>query len=175
VSDFNISEFGPCDCPIRNHPQGAIVPHWRSLVESKYLSHFELAGRDVTVTIKSITLSEIVGAGGKKSKKALVIFQGKQKGMVMGATCLKTIARIYGDDTDAWIGKPITIYPTTTEASGETVGTIRIRPTAPATRGAASTRAPEHANSAREPERQPGDDGDEDKGDVPDHMRTDTP
>lgn len=170
MSDFNITEFGPCDCPIRNHPKGPTVPHWRSLVESKYLSHFELGGRDVTVTIKSITLSEIIGAGGKKSKKALVMFQGKQKGMVMGATCLKTIARIYGDDTDTWIGKPITIYPTTTEASGETVGTIRIRPTAPAPRDGAARPAPR----AAEPppgERQPGDDGDEDKGDVPDHMK----
>lgn len=153
------------------------MPHWRSLVESKYLSHFELAGRDVTVTIKSIALSEIVGAGGKKSKKALVMFQGKQKGMVMGATCLKTIARIYGDDTDAWIGKPITIYPTTTEASGETVGTIRIRPTAPASaRGASTSSARPAAPQQQQQQREPGgDDEPEDKGDVPDHMRTETP
>lgn len=146
------------------------MPHWRSLVESKYLSHFELAGRDVTVTIKLIALSEIIGAGGKKSKKALVMFQGKQKGMVMGATCLKTIARIYGDDTDAWLGKPITIYPTTTEASGETVGTIRVRPVKPA--GAPSRRGPIVDDGERVPVREPGgDDEPEDQGDVPDHMK----
>jgi hypothetical protein len=168
VTDFSLADFGPCDCPIRLQPKGPIVPHWRSLIESKYLSHFELQGHDVTVTIRSIAMSEVIGAGGKKSKKAVVMFQGKQKGMVMGATCLKTIARIYGDDTDGWLGKPITIYPTTTEASGETVGTIRIRPTAPAGRSAAARAA------AELPPREPGDD-DEDKGDVPDHMRTDTP
>lgn len=143
------------------------MPHWRSLVESKYLSHFELAGRDVTVTVKSIALSEIIGAGGKKSKKALVMFQGKQKGMVMGATCLKTIARIYGDDTDAWLGKPITVYPTTTEASGETVGTIRVRPNRPTGSSTARGSAPP-AEQQREPG---GDDEPEDKGDVPDHMK----
>src|SRR5690242_4581989 len=45
VSDGpNIAEFGPCDCPIHNRRTGEVMPHWRSLVESKYLSHFELQG-----------------------------------------------------------------------------------------------------------------------------------
>lgn len=132
MNDFTLSDFGPCTCPIRFNPKGPIVPHWRSLVDSRYLSHFELSGRDVTVTIRSVKLADVIGSGGKKSKKALVMFDGKSKGMVMGATCLKTIASIYGDDYERWIGQRITLYPTTTEAGGETVGTIRIRNCAPA-------------------------------------------
>jgi hypothetical protein len=107
------------------------VPHWRSLVPSKYVSHYDLKGADVAVTIATVKLAEVIGTGGKKSQKALVTFRGASKGMVMGATCLKTIAGLYGDDYDSWIGKAITIYPTTTEASGETVGTIRVRPKKP--------------------------------------------
>jgi len=106
------------------------------LVPSKYVSHYDLAGRDVIVTIASVKLAEIIGSGGKKSQKALVTFKGAEKGMVMGATCLKTIAGLYGDDYSTWLGKPITIYPTTTEASGETVGTIRVRPVKPTTKAA---------------------------------------
>lgn len=136
------------------------MPHWRSLVESKYLSHFELQGRDVTVTIKSVRMSEVIGSGGKKSKKALLSFEGKEKAMVAGVTCLSAIAGIYGDDYDGWIGKRITLYPTTTEASGKTVGTIRIRPTAPAaprSGGQAQRQAPASTPPPSEDNEDPGD------------------
>jgi hypothetical protein len=137
------------------------MPHWRSLVESKYLSHFELQGRDIPVTIKSVRMSEVIGAGGKKSKKALFMFEGKQKGAVMGVTCMKAIASLYGDDYDNWIGKRITLYPATTEASGETVGTIRVRNVAPSGARATGT-AP--STTAATPPSEPG----EDRGDEPD-------
>jgi hypothetical protein len=136
------------------------VPHWRSMIDSKYLSHFELQGRDVTVEITSVKKSEVIGSGGKKSMKALLTFRGKQKGMVAGVTVLKTIAGMYGDDTDRWTGQKITIYPTTTEASGAVVGTIRVRPTPPAASG------PVTKSLGTAPMREPGSD-DEDKGDVP--------
>lgn len=137
------------------------MPHWRSLVESKYLSHFELQGRDVTVAVKSVRMSEVIGSGGKKSKKALLTFEGKEKGMVAGVTVLSAIAGIYGDDYDGWVGKRITLYPTTTEASGKVVGTIRVRPTAPAAQRSQPPKPP--AATAPPP---PSDDN-EDPGDAP--------
>lgn len=146
MSDFSIAEWGPCSCETIKR-KGIAVPHWRSLVPSKYVSHYDLKGRDCTVTIKAIKLADIVGSGGKKSQKALVTFNEAEKGMVMGATCLKTIAGMYGDDYDTWVGKRITIYPTTTEASGETVGTIRVRPQKPAEK------------KAEEKAREPGQEG----------------
>lgn len=151
ASDFDISEFGPCPCPIRKHwTKEEIVPHWRSLVESKYLSHFELQGKDCSVTIRSIRLQEVVGTGGKKNKKAVITFDGKEKAAVFGVTCLKAIAGIYGDDYEHWIGKRITLYPTTTEASGATVGTIRVRPTAPAAPRGRQQQAPAETPPADE-------------------------
>lgn len=137
------------------------MPHWRSLVESKYLSHFELQGRDVTVTIKSVRMSEVIGSGGKKSKKALIAFEGKEKGMVAGVTCLSAIAGIYGDDYDKWIGQRITLFPTTTEASGKTVGTIRVRPTAP------TAKSPQPPKPPAPPRESTYDDNGDDKGDAP--------
>jgi hypothetical protein len=148
MSDLDIAEFGPCSCAIHDRRTGEIMPHWRSLVESKYLSHFELQGRDVTVTIKTVQLDTVIGSGGKKSRKALLHFVGKSKGMVAGVTVLKAIASLYGDDYAGWSGKAVTLYPTTTEASGETVGTIRVRPMAPSGKPLAVV------------EREPGDDSD---------------
>jgi hypothetical protein len=164
MSDLDISEFGHCDCKIYSRKQGGMpLPHWRSLVESKYLSHFELQGRDVTVTIKTIRMSEVIGSGGKKSKKALLTFEGKEKGMVAGVTVLSAIAGIYGDDYDRWVGQRITLYPTTTEASGKVVGTIRVRPTAPAAlRSSGSGQKPPPAAAPPPPS-----DDNEDPGDAP--------
>jgi hypothetical protein len=158
--DLDIREFGPCSCNLHNRKTGEIMPHWRSLVPSKYVSHYDLNGSDVVVTIASIKLAEVIGAGGKKSQKALASFVGKEKAMVMGATCLKSIASLYGDDYTAWKGKRVTIYPTTTEASGETVGTIRVRNVAPKGPGA---REPQPQIP---PPREPGDEA-EDRGDEP--------
>lgn len=162
---LDLSEFGPCSCPIRNHRTGDIMPHWRSLVESKYLSHFDLQGRDCTVTIAAIKKDDVVGAGGVKSKKAVVRFEGKEKSAVMGVACLSAIASMYGDDISQWPGKRITIYPATTEASGKAVGTIRVRPSMPAPQNGARRSPPAAAAAASAPA---GDvPTDEDRGDEP--------
>ncbi len=39
------------------------------------------------------------GAGGAKSKKAVLFYKGKEKGQVAGVAVLSAIASIYGDDT----------------------------------------------------------------------------
>src|SRR6185369_5434418 len=67
-SDFDINDFGPCSCPIRNQ-RGKIMPHWRSFVESKYISHFDLQGRDVNVQIAKVVKTPVVGKGGAKNQK----------------------------------------------------------------------------------------------------------
>jgi hypothetical protein len=45
---------------------------------------------------------------------------------------VRTIGSIYGTFVaDKWVGKTITLYPTTTSMAGRTVECIRIRPTKP--------------------------------------------
>lgn len=109
------------------------MPHWRSYMDHEWISAFDLAGRDVTVTIREIKGAQITGDGGKKAKKPIAFFEGKEKGLALNATNCKTIARLYGsNDTADWVGKRITLYPTTTEMAGETKDCIRVRPQVPA-------------------------------------------
>lgn len=110
---------------------------WRSMFEGKYLGAWNLIDadgnrRDVTVTIESVTAEMVVGEGGKKNKKPVLRFVGKDLPMVIGKTVGKTIAAMYGHDTKAWIGRRITLYPATTEVGGETKDCIRVRPGIPA-------------------------------------------
>lgn len=107
------------------------MPHWKSMTDRDYIFSFDLAGRDVTVTIRKVVAGEITGQKGKKNKKPIAFFEGKEKGLALNATNCKTIAALYGNDTDGWVGKRITLFPTTTEMGGETVDCIRIRPRIP--------------------------------------------
>jgi hypothetical protein len=107
------------------------MPHWKSMMDRDYIFAFDLQGQDVTVTIARVTAGELVSQGGRKAKKPVCFFEGKEKGLALNATNCKTIAALYGNDTDGWRGKKVTLYPTTTSMGGETVECIRIRPGQP--------------------------------------------
>ena len=113
------------------------MPHWKSLMDRDYLFAFDLNGRDVTVTIEKVTQGELVALGGRKSKKPICYFAESKTGkpLALNSTNCKVIAALYGNDCDAWRGKRITIYPTTTQMAGETVECIRVRPVVPGEKG----------------------------------------
>lgn len=108
------------------------MAHWKSMMEKEYLYAFDLQGRDVTVEIDRIVGGELTGEGGKKTKKPVAWFVGKKKPLALNATNCKTIARLYGsNDVKDWVGKRITLWPTTTTFGSDTVDCIRIRPEIP--------------------------------------------
>lgn len=107
------------------------MPDYRSMYDRDYLAAFDLGGKDVTVTISRVEGKELTGQGGRKAKKPVIWFEGKDKGMALNKTNGKTIAAMYSNDTTAWVGKRITLYPTTTSMGGETVDCLRIRPKVP--------------------------------------------
>lgn len=108
------------------------MPHYKSMFDDKeFLFAFDLAGRDVTVVIDRCTAGQIVGEQGRKSKKPMLSFVGKQKKLALNKTNGKIIASMYGTETNNWAGKAITLYPTTTTFGSETVECIRVRPVVP--------------------------------------------
>lgn len=119
--------------------------HWKSLMDRDFMYAFDLQGKDVTVTIDRVVGGELTGPGGKKSKKPLCYFRESKSGkpLALNSTNCKCIAGLYGNDTDAWIGKRITLWPTTTQMGGETVDCIRVRPKVPSGKPAAQPESPE--------------------------------
>ena len=106
--------------------------HYKKMFDDKeHLYAFDLDGREVTVQIERCIAGEIAGEKGRKSKKPILKFVGKEKKLAVNKTNGKTIASLYGTDTDNWAGQWITIYPTTTDFGGETVDCIRVRPQVP--------------------------------------------
>ena len=106
------------------------MPDYRSLFDSDYLANWDL-DKDTTVQITKVEVAEIASHNGDKERRPLVYFKSAKKAMVLNKTNGKLIAGMYGPNTDDWRGKRITLYPTTCEAFGDTVGCIRVRPKVP--------------------------------------------
>lgn len=129
------------------------MPHWKSMMDRDFIFAFDLNGKDVTVTIAKVEAGNLVGEGGRKSKKPVVYFEGKEKGLALNVTNSKTIAALYTDYTEKWVGKQITLFPTTTTWGGKTVECIRVRPNAPRNGRSAPT-APEKRDADGAPLRE---------------------
>lgn len=110
---------------------------YRSMYDSQWIYAFDLAGRDVVVTIGEVKAALVKDSEGKAQKKPVVFFRESKdkRGLVLCKTNGKTIASLYGSDTDKWIGRKITLFPTQVSAFGQTVDAIRIRPTLPKGKG----------------------------------------
>ena len=89
---------------------------------SKFVKASDLQGREQVVTIREVRLENIRGG-----KKPTLYFDGKKKGMILNKTNATAIAAMYGGETDAWVGKALTLYPTMVEFQGGMVESIRVK------------------------------------------------
>lgn len=126
--------------------------HWKSMMDRDYLGHFDLPeGRDTVVTIAKVLKGELKGGKKAKEHKPVIYFEGKEKALVGNSTNCKTIAAMFGNHIEGWVGKRIALYVTTTSSPDGTVQCIRIRPTVPNGKGAPASAT----------DREPGSDDDE--------------
>ena len=95
--------------------------------DDKYVAAFELKGNDLALTIKSVAIEKVIGGKGREESCPVLHFEEAKKGMVLNKTNAKMVAKLYGTDPEVWVGKTITLYPTTTDYQGETTECIRIR------------------------------------------------
>ena len=93
----------------------------------KYLKASDLQGREIKVTIAKVVEEEVRSEGGIE-KKPIVYFRGTDMGLVLNITNANNLVDMYGDNTDAWIGKPIVLFMAQVEFRGKTVAGIRVKP-----------------------------------------------
>ncbi len=109
------------------------------------LAAAHLQGQDLTATIEGGEIREFTDPKtGALKRKLFLKLAGQPQMFAVNVTNARRIAAIYGGEVSEWIGKPITLYPTTTEFAGKEVACIRVRQ-AGATQtfgAAASTPAP---------------------------------
>jgi hypothetical protein len=102
--------------------------HYRLLYPSEFLNAPDLGDKEVSVTIEKIVVEEVKGGDGKKQMKPVLYMKGAKKRFPLPKTCAKVIAGKFGNDTAGWIGKKVTLYPTTCDAFGiHDVECIRVK------------------------------------------------
>ena len=93
------------------------------LCPAPHLEAADLDG-DTPATITGVAFNEV---GDKAERKGVVMLKEFARGMVLNRTNLKRIIALHGNDTDGWLGKSITLYPTQTSFGGKEVPCIRVR------------------------------------------------
>jgi hypothetical protein len=93
------------------------------LCPAPHIEAAELTG-DTIVTIKGVRFAKV---GEDKVDRGVIDFKEFDRGMVLNRTNLKRIIGHHGNDTEGWVGKKITIYPSETDYAGRTVPCIRVR------------------------------------------------
>lgn len=106
---------------------------------SEYLKAADLQGKRVTVIVERVEMRTV-----GDDHKPVLFFEGKEKGVVLNKTNANTIATVYGDDTDDWVGGEIILYGQMVDFQGKSVEGIRckIPPRKPARSAAPANEAP---------------------------------
>jgi hypothetical protein len=92
---------------------------------SKYLKASDFEGDTPIVTIASIAFEEV---GKEKDVRPILYYEGEQKGIVLNKTNATNITKIYGSETNDWIGKKVQIGTAWVDFQGQSVEAIRIYP-----------------------------------------------
>ena len=98
---------------------------------SDYLKAEDLQGKTHSVVIADFTVAEF-DRDGKKERKLVLSFQGKDRSLVVNKTNGVRIAGIYGNEIENWRGKRIELYPEIVTFGGKNVNAIRVRVIPPA-------------------------------------------
>ena len=101
---------------------------WRRIIDfdkmypGRFVKAADFNGKDVTLEISEVKLEELEGDKGAQTK-GIVSFKGAKKSLVLNKTNGLCMRAMWGRETDAWIGKRVTLYPA--ELDGELC--IRVR------------------------------------------------
>ena len=91
------------------------------LFKSKYLRAEDLGAGRVRVTIEQVAIEHLHG-----SRKPVLYFQGKTKGLVVNQTRARSLARVLAsEETNDWIGCQVTIYADSITTTDEQTGRPR--------------------------------------------------
>ena len=93
---------------------------------SRFIKAVEFLGRDVTLMITSVAIEELEDDKSVKKKKGLIGFAKTEKLLVLNVTNIKCLIQMFGNETDGWLGKRVTLFPEPNRKSESGVA-IRVR------------------------------------------------
>ena len=107
------------------------MTHFKKFFPTGFIDESDLP-KDVVATITAIAVESLTRPGGDTVDKVVMTFEGATKKLVLNKTNAVRISRMYGSNTDEWIGQAITLYFDPKIKFGrETVGGVRVRESKP--------------------------------------------
>lgn len=112
--------------------------HWKKLTNPNYLGAYSIEnGQDLILTIKYVQEEKVTGTDGKKDDCVVCHFIENAKPMILNATNMKTITKLYKTPyIEEWAGKKIQIGIEKVKAFGDIVEGLRIRKNIPSVQSA---------------------------------------
>lgn len=103
--------------------------HWKKLTNPNYLGAYSIEnGQDLILTIKYVQEEKVTGTDGKKDDCVVCHFVENAKPMILNATNMKTITKLYKTPyIEEWSGKKIQIGVEKVKAFGDVVEALRVR------------------------------------------------
>lgn len=92
---------------------------------SKYLKASDIPEEGQTVIIAAIEQEEV---GKDKEVRPVLYFEGEEKGIILNKTNATNISKLYGYETDDWVGKKVMLGTAWVDFQGQSVEAIRIYP-----------------------------------------------
>ena len=97
-----------------------------ALFPGRFIKAGEMAGKDVTLTIRDVEVEELEKEDGSAKLTAIVKFAEIKREWVLNKTCGQCLRAMWGDSVDDWIGKRVTLFPEP-DASGLSDSGVCIR------------------------------------------------
>ena len=104
----------------------------RDALPGRYLTGDDLDG-DVTVIIERVVMEPFRDPRTREeTRKPVMYFQRAKRGLIVNRTNWRAVADLYGDESDNWTRKRITLTSTMVDAYGKQTRAVRVRPVRPA-------------------------------------------
>ncbi len=120
----------------------------RDALPGRYLSGDDL-DEEVIVTIDRVVMKSFRDPRTRvETRKPVMYFQRAKRGLIVNRTNWRTVADLYGDESDNWTGKRIVLAPAMVDAYGKQTKAVRVRPTRPTEPRLTNTSPPVEAPQA---------------------------
>lgn len=114
---------------------------------SKYLKASDIPEEGQTVIISAVAEEEV---GRDKEVRPVLYFEGEEKGIVLNKTNATNISKLYGYETDDWVGKNVLLGTAWVDFQGQSTEGIRIYPPKRQSPNAPLKRAPTAGNGTQQ-------------------------
>lgn len=99
---------------------------YRALFKGDYIAAVEIGDKKPTLTISGVKLCKLQQEDGREKDKGIVTFKEIERGWVLNRTNAQAIAAMFGNETDGWIGKRVSLHAVPVRVGPKTKPGIRV-------------------------------------------------